>query len=83
MLRNRFRQVRISEGISIAELSRLSRVSQKVISETERMLRDPRLQTKHKILKGLNSIWFPELSPYRFKDIFLASPELTPKDKKQ
>lgn len=52
--KNRLKSVRISEGLTITELSKLANISTKVISQTERFLRNPTLVTKHKILKGLN-----------------------------
>ncbi|MFN3533940.1 MAG: helix-turn-helix domain-containing protein [Desulfatiglandales bacterium] len=71
------REVRIAEGITVSELSRLSNVSQKVISETERMIRVPKLETRHKILKGLNAARSPDRPPYRYSDIFLDEEEIT------
>jgi len=77
MKSNRLREIRIKEGVTITELARVSKVSQKVISETERHLRDPRLEIKHRILKGLNEIRGQSNPPYSFEDIFpdeLAAP---------
>ena len=70
MDKNRLKEVRISEGITISSLSRASNVSAKVISETERLLRDPREVTKSKILNGLNKLTNGRSKKYSFDDIF-------------
>ncbi len=70
MDKNRLKEVRISEGITISSLSRASNVSAKVISETERLLRDPREVTKSKILNGLNKLTNGRAKKYSFDDIF-------------
>jgi transcriptional regulator with XRE-family HTH domain len=38
---NRLRDRRIAEGLTITDLARLSNISTKVISQTERLLTDP------------------------------------------
>lgn len=55
MKKNNLKKIRISEGLTISRLSSLSKVSSKVISQTERCIRNPTLVTKNKIIKGLNS----------------------------
>ncbi len=67
---NRLRDVRIAEGLTITELARLSNLSTKVISQTERLLKEPTEVTKRKILNGLNSGRKAGLKPYDFKYIF-------------
>lgn len=52
---NDLKKTRVDLGLSITDLSRLSNVSTKVISQTERMLIDPTRVTKTKIIKGLNA----------------------------
>lgn len=51
---NRLRETRETEGLTYAELARLCEVSAKVISEIERGRRDGKVETKRKILNGLN-----------------------------
>jgi len=67
---NRLKDRRISEGLTITELARLSNISTKVISQTERLLRDPSEVTKRKILNGLNAAKRPKEKPYDFEYIF-------------
>jgi transcriptional regulator with XRE-family HTH domain len=61
---------RTSEGLTITELARLSNISTKVISQTERLLKDPTEVTKRKILNGLNAARKPGEKPYDFEYIF-------------
>ena len=70
MNRNRLKDRRISDGLTITELARLSNISTKVISQTERLLRDPSEVTKRKILNGLNSAKKQGVAHYDFEDIF-------------
>jgi transcriptional regulator with XRE-family HTH domain len=67
---NRLRDRRIAEGLTITELARLSNISTKVISQTERFLTDPTEVTKRKILNGLNAAKKPKEKPYDFEYIF-------------
>jgi len=70
MAKNKLKEIRIAEGITISGLSRASNVSAKVISETERLLREPREVTKSKILNGLNKLTNERTKKYSFDDIF-------------
>lgn len=67
---NRLKDRRIAEGLTITELARLSKVSTKVISQTERLLNNPTAVTKRKILNGLNAAKKPTEKPYEFEYIF-------------
>jgi transcriptional regulator with XRE-family HTH domain len=67
---NRLRDRRIAEGLTITELARLANISTKVISQTERLLRDPSEVTKRKILNGLNAVKKPKEKLYEFEYIF-------------
>jgi transcriptional regulator with XRE-family HTH domain len=67
---NRLRRQRIAEGLTITELARLSKISTKVISQTERLLKNPTEVTKRKILNGLNAARKPAERPYEFEFIF-------------
>ena len=67
---NKLKNRRIAEGLTITELARLSNISTKVISQTERLLRDPSEVTKRKILNGLNAGKKPKEKPYDFEYIF-------------
>jgi transcriptional regulator with XRE-family HTH domain len=67
---NRLRDRRISEGLTITELARFSNISTKVISQTERFLKDPTEVTKRKILNGLNAAKKSKEKPYDFEYIF-------------
>jgi DNA-binding XRE family transcriptional regulator len=69
MKQNNLKRIRVSEGLTISNLSHLANVSSKVISQTERLLRDPTLVTKNKILKGLNSISGLD-GKYTFEEVF-------------
>ncbi|OQX52049.1 MAG: hypothetical protein B5M53_09545 [Candidatus Cloacimonas sp. 4484_209] len=51
---NNLKSIRIREGLTIAGLSRFANVSTKVISQTEKFVRNPTLVTKNKIVNGLN-----------------------------
>jgi transcriptional regulator with XRE-family HTH domain len=67
---NRLKDRRIAEGLTITELARMSNISTKVISQTERLLRDPSEVTKRKIVNGLNAAKKPKEKPYDFEYIF-------------
>lgn len=67
---NRLKDRRIAEGLTITELARLCNLSTKVISQTERFLKDPKEVTKRKILNGLNAAKKPKEKPYEFEFIF-------------
>jgi len=70
MKENRLKSWRITEGLTITDLARMSKVSTKVISQTERFLIDPTEVTKRKIVNGLNSVKKPGEKPYEFEYIF-------------
>jgi transcriptional regulator with XRE-family HTH domain len=70
MSRNRLKDRRIAEGLTITELARFANISTKVISQTERQLRDPSEVTKRKIVNGLNAARKPKEKPYAFEYIF-------------
>ncbi len=67
---NRLKDRRIAEGLTITELARLSNISTKVISQTERLLKDPTEVTKRKIVNGLNAAKKPGEKPFDFEYIF-------------
>jgi transcriptional regulator with XRE-family HTH domain len=67
---NRLKERRTAEGLTITELARFSKISTKVISQTERLLNDPTMVTKRKILNGLNAAKKPGEKPYDFEYIF-------------
>lgn len=67
---NKLKERRTAEGLTITELARLSKISTKVISQTERLLKDPTEVTKRKILNGLNAARKPGEKPYDFQYIF-------------
>jgi transcriptional regulator with XRE-family HTH domain len=67
---NNLKDLRISEGLTITELARYSNISTKVISQTERFLREPTEVTKRKILNGLNAAKKPGEKPYDYECIF-------------
>jgi transcriptional regulator with XRE-family HTH domain len=67
---NRLKSRRTAEGLTITELARFSRVSTKVISQTERFMIDPTEVTKRKIVNGLNTAKKPGGKPYDFEYIF-------------
>jgi transcriptional regulator with XRE-family HTH domain len=67
---NRLRDRRIAEGLTITDLARLSNISTKVISQTERLLTDPTEVTKRKIVNGLNAVRKPKEKLYDFEYIF-------------
>jgi transcriptional regulator with XRE-family HTH domain len=69
-LKNNLKRIRINEGLTITELAQSAHVSAKVVSQTERMLRDPTEVTKNKILKGLNAALNGSQTRYRFEDLF-------------
>jgi len=51
---NRLREIRITEGLKITELSRLCNVNEKTIREIEKGRSESTEVTKRKILRGLN-----------------------------
>ncbi|MBA4368250.1 MAG: hypothetical protein C0403_11520 [Desulfobacterium sp.] len=67
---NMLKDRRISEGLTITELARFSKISTKVISQTERFLMNPTEVTKRKIVNGLNAAKKPGGKPYDFEYIF-------------
>jgi transcriptional regulator with XRE-family HTH domain len=67
---NRLKERRTAEGLTITELARLSKISTKVISQTERLLREPTEVTKRKILNGLNVARKQKEKAYDFEYIF-------------
>lgn len=67
---NRLKDRRIAEGLTITELARSSKISTKVISQTERLLKNPTEVTKRKIVNGLNAAKKPGEKPYDFDYIF-------------
>jgi transcriptional regulator with XRE-family HTH domain len=67
---NRLKSKRIAEGLTITELARLSKISTKVISQTERLLNNPTEVTKRKILNGLNAARKSGDKPYEYEYIF-------------
>ncbi|MCG6533469.1 MAG: helix-turn-helix domain-containing protein [Syntrophales bacterium LBB04] len=70
---NRLKDLRITEGLTITELARFSNISTKVISQTERLLKDPTEVTKRKIVNGLNAAKKPGQKPFDFDYIFPRS----------
>jgi len=67
--KNRLKKIRISEGVSISEFSRLSSVSPPTIRKIESKKINCTLITKNKIVNGLNR--HPtKKKEYNFKDIF-------------
>lgn len=70
---NRLKDRRIAEGLTITELARLANISTKVISQAERMLKEPTEVTKRKIVNGLNAAKKPKEKPYEFEYIFPRS----------
>lgn len=66
---NNLKKERIKRGLTITALSKLSNVSGKTISQTERGLKDPTGVTKNKIVIGLNAAPATE-DPLQYKDIF-------------
>lgn len=67
---NRLKDIRIAEGLTITELARLSNLSTKIISQTERFLTEPTEVTKRKIVNGLNAAKRAGQKPYSFEYIF-------------
>jgi transcriptional regulator with XRE-family HTH domain len=67
---NRLKELRTAEGLTITELARLANISTKVISQTERLLKDPTEVTKRKIVNGLNAAKKTGAKPYEFEYIF-------------
>ena len=68
--KSNLQRIRESLGMTKAELSRLSDVSTKVISETEKGKRDPRPETKNKLVIGLNKKTGENSQKFTFHDIF-------------
>lgn len=67
---NRLKEHRIAAGLTITELARLSNLSTKVISQTERLLTDPTEVTKRKMVNGLNAAKRQGEKYYAFDYIF-------------
>lgn len=67
---NDLKRIRIELGLTITELSRLAKVSTKVISQTERMIVDPTKVTKSKIVHGLNGGLPPGEEKLHYKKVF-------------
>ena len=67
---NRLKEIRVGQGLTITALSKYANVSTKVISQTERMLIDPTLVTKNKIVKGLNAVRSTREKLLDYKDVF-------------
>ena len=67
---NSLRERRIAAGLTITELARLSKLSTAMISQTERLLKEPAEVTKRKIVNGLNAARKPGEEPYDFEYIF-------------
>lgn len=67
---NSLRERRIAAGLTITELARLSKLSTAMISQTERLLKEPAEVTKRKIVNGLNAARKPGEEPYDFEHIF-------------
>lgn len=67
---NRLKEIRVGQGLTITALSKYANVSTKVISQTERMLIDPTLVTKNKIVKGLNAVRSTREKLLTFKEVF-------------
>ena len=70
---NRLKDRRIAEGLTITELAQFSSISTKVISQTERLLKNPTEVTKRKIVNGLNAAKKQGDKPYDFEYIFPAT----------
>jgi transcriptional regulator with XRE-family HTH domain len=51
---NKLREIRVTEGLTAAELSRLSEINEKTIREIEKGRREGNEVTRRKILNGLN-----------------------------
>lgn len=68
MPKNNLESIRVKEGLNKTELGRRAGISAKVISETERSIRDPRKETKYNIINGLNKNYNP--GKYQFEDVF-------------
>lgn len=67
--KNRLKEVRQSEGLTKAELARLTGVSAKTITNIERNSLKSRRETKQKIILGLNRN--PNRTgEYAFEDVF-------------
>jgi len=67
---NKLKEIRVGQGLTITALSKSADVSTKVISQTERMLIDPTLVTKNKIVKGLNALRSTHEKLLAYKDVF-------------
>ena len=78
---NRLKDRRIAEGLTITELARSSNISTKVISQTERLLKDPTEVTKRKIVNGLNAAKKSSGKPYDFDYIFPGTESDRPHDR--
>lgn len=78
-LPNNLKQIRQSEGISKAELARLAKISERTISRIESDMMTGTIETKYRIVKGINSL--PDrLKEYTFDDIFPSKKSKSEKD---
>lgn len=66
--KNNLRTYRQQEGLTITELSNVSGVSAKVISETERAMREPKPELKYRVVNALNKDSDPP--KYKFEEVF-------------
>ena len=72
---NNLKKIRTELGLTITALSDLANVSTKVISQTERMIANPTLVTKNKIINGLNVEESSTGKKWEYKDIFPGDEE--------
>lgn len=64
---NNLRKLRQDDGKTIAELARISEVSDKTIRKIENRVINGKVETKSKIIKGLNKLCNKD---FNYKDIF-------------
>ncbi len=67
--KNNLKTIRVGAGLSIAELSRRARVSDKTIRQLERGSGNHKLETKHRIVNALNR-YLASTKNYTFDDVF-------------
>lgn len=67
---NNLKKIRTELGFTITALSTLANISTTVISRTERMIVNPTLVTKNKIINGLNAEESSTGKKWEYKDIF-------------
>ena len=66
---NKLREIRMKEGLTIVELSKLSNLSEKVVRDIESGKKPGKEVTRRKIVKGLNNN--PEKSrTWEYEEIF-------------